>query len=78
VKDQPGVLAQVASLLGQRGIGISSVMQPEDLESTTGTTPLMLMIHDATLGQMKDAVQAIAALDCVAAEPAWMRVETLG
>lgn len=78
VKDQPGVLAQVASLLGQRGIGISSVMQPEDLESTTGTTPLMLMIHDATLGQMKDAVQAIAALDCIVETPAWMRVETLG
>jgi len=78
VKDQPGVLAQVASLLGQRSIGISSVMQPEDLESTTGTTPLMLMIHDATLGQMKDAVQAIAALDCIVETPAWMRVETLG
>lgn len=78
VADEPGVLAQVATVLAQRGIGISSVMQPEDLESTSGTTPLMLMIHDAPLGKVKDAVQAISELSCVREAPAWMRVETLG
>ncbi len=78
VNDQPGVLAQVASVLGARNIGISSVIQPEDLESTSGTTSLVLMIHDATLGQMKEAVQAIQALDAVREKPSCLRVETLG
>lgn len=77
VNDEPGVLARVASVLGERNIGISSVMQPEDLASTTGTTPLILMIHDATVGQLRNAVTAIAGLDCIGEKPVWMRVETL-
>ncbi len=78
VDDQPGVLAKVATALSQRGIGISAVTQPEDLDSTTHTTSLILMIHDAALGDMKSAVAAIEQLDCIREAPMWMRVETLG
>ncbi len=77
VDDVPGVLAQVATALGQRNIGISSMIQPEDLEDTSGSTSLVLMIHDAKLGDMLKALEAIRALDCVRGEPSWMRVETL-
>lgn len=77
VDDQPGVLAQVALALGQRHIGISSVIQPEDLEDTSGSTSLVLMIHDARLADMRSAIEAIAALPVVREPPAWMRVETL-
>ncbi len=35
------------------------------------------MIHDAKLGDMLKALEAIRALDCVRGEPSWMRVETL-
>jgi homoserine dehydrogenase len=76
VNDVPGVLARVAMELGQRGIGISSVMQPEEHEEE-GTIPLVLMIDTAPLGEMQKAVAAIAALDCVRQKPAWLRVETL-
>ncbi len=77
VDDVPGVLAQVATALAQRNIGISSMIQPEDLEDTSGSTSLVLMIHDAKLGDMLKALEAIRALDCVRGEPSWMRVETL-
>lgn len=77
VDDVPGVLAQVAVELGKRGIGISSVLQPEDLESTTGETSLVLMVHDARVGDMKQALDALRSLKCVRGEPTWMRVETL-
>jgi homoserine dehydrogenase len=77
VADQPGVMATVTAVLGQRGIGISSVIQPEDLEDTSGSTCLVLMIHDARLGDVQAAIKAIAALDCVHCEPVWMRVEAL-
>jgi len=77
VADVPGVLAQVAAELGRRHIGISSMIQPEDLEDTSGQTSLVLMIHDARLGDMKEALSAIRALDCVKGDPSWMRVETL-
>jgi homoserine dehydrogenase len=77
VADVPGVLAQVAAELGRRRIGISSMIQPEDLEDTSGQTSLVLMIHDARLGDMKEALSAIRSLDCVKGDPSWMRVETL-
>jgi homoserine dehydrogenase len=77
VDDVPGVLAQVADALGERQIGISSMIQPEDLEDTSGVTSLVLMIHDARLGDMQSAIAAITDLPCVRGKPSWMRVETL-
>jgi homoserine dehydrogenase len=77
VDDVPGVMAQVAAVLGRRQIGISSMIQPEDLEDTSGRTTIVLMIHDARLGDMQAALAEIASLACVREKPSWMRVETL-
>ena len=35
------------------------MIQPEDLEDTSGETSLVLMIHDARLGDMQSAITAI-------------------
>jgi homoserine dehydrogenase len=75
VEDSPGVLAQVATVFGARGIGISSVIQPEDLGGDT--TPLIFMLDDASLRAVREAIRAISELTCVREEPSWMRVETL-
>lgn len=77
VDDVPGVMAQVAAVLGRRQIGISSMIQPEDLEDTSGRTTIVLMIHDARLGDMQAALAEIGGLNCVRENPSWMRVETL-
>lgn len=77
VDDIPGVLSQVSTVLGERNIGISSMIQTEDLEDTSGSTSLVLMIHDARLGDILQALDAITALSCVRDRPSWMRVETL-
>ena len=74
VDDTPGVLAQIAGILGAAGIGISSVIQPEGHDA--GPLPLVLMIHDASHGRTREAVAQIAALACVKAEPALLPVET--
>lgn len=74
VRDTPGVLAQIAGILGEAGIGISSLIQPEGHED--GPLPLVLMLHDATFGRTRDAVARIAALDCVHEEPVLFPVET--
>jgi homoserine dehydrogenase len=67
VIDAPGVLAQVASILGSHQIGISSVIQPEGHEGDA--VPLVLIIHDAPFDRMRSAVQRIQNLDCVKAPP---------
>ncbi|MEO6846440.1 MAG: homoserine dehydrogenase [Chthoniobacterales bacterium] len=74
VADTPGVLAQVANVLGASQIGISSVIQPEWHEE--GPVPLVLIIHDAKFGAVRAAVAEIAKLDCVKKEPVLLNVET--
>jgi len=74
VDDTPGVLAQIAGILGAAGIGISSVIQPEGHDA--GQLPLVLMIHDASYGRTREAVAQISALACVKGEPALLPVET--
>jgi len=76
VEDRPGVLAQVAGILGGLGIGISSVIQPEEHEPES--VPLVLMVHTATHGQIHAAIGKIASLECVKRAPRLMRVETFG
>jgi len=73
VDDKPGVLARIAGVLGEGGIGISSVIQPEASEGELAA--LVLMIHDAPRGRVLSALQKIRGLDCVHDEPALYRVE---
>ena len=73
VEDRPGVIAQIAGILGEQNIGISSILQPEGDEGAT--VPLVLMIHKASNGQMSAALARIGALACVRKEPRMIRVE---
>ena len=74
VEDRPGVIAQIAGILGETNIGISSILQPES-EDEGKLVPLVLMIHRATHAQMCAAVARIAALACVKKTPRLIRVE---
>ncbi len=73
VTDRPGVLARIADILGRLGIGILSVIQPEGRPDEEAC--LVLMLHDTPFARMREACSAIAALDCVNAEPHLMWVE---
>jgi homoserine dehydrogenase len=75
VDDRPGVLAQIAGALGDAGIGILSVIQPET--HCEGLAVLVLMIHDASFGAMQAAAAKIASLACVKDTPALLHVESL-
>ena len=75
VADVPGVVAKVAGALSDHGIGISSIVQPET--EGTAEADLMLMLHAAPYGKMKQASDQIAQLSCVKSTPVLIRVETL-
>ena len=74
VEDRPGVLAQIAGALGEAGIGILSVIQPESHRE--GSAVLVLMIHDASFSAMRAAVEKISLLACVKDTPALLHVES--
>src|SRR5690606_32832018 len=60
VVDRPGVLARISAIFAANRIGISSVLQPEGHEGES--VPLILMLHDAPNGAMRQALAAIARL----------------
>ena len=74
VEDRPGVLAQIAGTLAKADIGILSVIQPEGL--VDGSVPLVLTLHDAPYGPMKQTAEALASLPCVKGQPLLLHMET--
>jgi homoserine dehydrogenase len=67
VDDRPGVIAQIAGILGDLQIGISSILQPESDQGEVAS--LVMMIHRASHAQMAEAVSRISALECVKKAP---------
>ena len=75
-EDRPGVLARIATVLGDRDIGILSVIQPEDHDEETA--PIVLMLHYAPFGVVSEALAEISSMDCIREEPVLLRVEDVG
>lgn len=73
VVDKPGTLARISKILGDSGIGISSVIQPEGHEGTS--VPLILMIHNARDAAMSAALKKIGKLSVIKGSPIMYRVE---
>jgi homoserine dehydrogenase len=76
VKDRPGVLGQIASLLGKHGISISSVIQEEHGSSNepVQTVSLVIMTYDASEGASRRAVEEIERLESIDGPCVRMRV----
>jgi homoserine dehydrogenase len=74
VIDQPGVLAQIATKLGEAQISIASVIQKE-ADPTSKTAELVIMTHEAREASMQEALKAVAALPVVPEIGNFIRVE---
>ena len=61
VADRPGVLADIAGILGGNGISIASVIQ-HNQDGEEGTVPLVIMTHAAPEGAMREAFDIIERL----------------
>ena len=71
--DQPGVLAQVAGILGRYEISIVSVIQKTSRRA--GVVPVVMMTHEAQEGNVQKALAEIDALPVIAAPTHMIRVE---
>jgi homoserine dehydrogenase len=71
--DRPGVLAQVAGVLGRHDISLASVLQKE--RARTEAVPVVMMTHEARERDMRAALAAIDTLPVVAGRTAMIRVE---
>lgn len=73
VEDRPGVLAQVAAVLGRHQIGISAVFQPEGHAGET--VPLVMLLDDAPQAAFRAALTEIEKLPVVGKGSRVIRVE---
>ena len=71
--DKPGVLSQVAGILGQHQISIASVIQKG--RAAVEAVPVVMMTHEARERDMRAALAAIDKLPVVAARTTMIRME---
>lgn len=72
VKDKPGVLAQISSILADRNISIESVIQKG--KSVVNHVPLIIMTHEAREGDMQEAMTLFREMDSVKGDVRLIRV----
>lgn len=75
VRDQPGVLAQIAGIFGVEKIGISSVLQPEG--HGADSVPLVFLLESARESALQKAVTTVQKLPLNRAPARILRVEDL-
>lgn len=73
VLDRPGVLSQIAGVLGNHGISISSVLQKGRKEGQT--VPVVIMTHTATERNVQEALREINRMAFVSEPTTLIRVE---
>jgi homoserine dehydrogenase len=75
VRDEPGVIAQLSTLLGAHGISIRRMVQ--DQSEPGKPVPVVLLTHLAREGSVKVALAGIDALPFVTSPTCYLRVEDI-
>eukprot|EP00119_Amphimedon_queenslandica_P006751 XP_011408008.1 PREDICTED: uncharacterized protein LOC100639883 [Amphimedon queenslandica] len=74
--DRPGVLADIAKILGESGISIEAVVQPEPPKGAS-LAKLVMLTHRVREGQMRAAVAKVEALPVIEGSLTSIRMERL-
>ncbi|MFS4437267.1 homoserine dehydrogenase [Paracoccaceae bacterium GXU_MW_L88] len=75
LEDTPGVLARVATVLGEHGISIDRLMQ--DAHNEDEGAQVLIITHGAPRSALDDALEAIKALPTSLADPVAIRIVQL-
>lgn len=73
VKDQPGVLAKIAGILGKNEISIESMVQPH--RHAAVAVPIVFMTHEAKERNVRAALAEIDQLDVIQEDTLLIRIE---
>ncbi len=75
-KDEPGVLADVTRILGDKGISIEAIIQKEPKGDSVEANVIMLT-HTVVEKHMNQAIQEIESLNTISGEVIRIRMENL-
>jgi len=73
-EDRPGVFAQIASIVGQHGISLSSVLQHEPETGDTSVVPVVITTHRASEGGVSAALSRIERLGVIRKTPVCLEI----
>ena len=78
VTDRPGVIAEIAQILADAGIGISGTNSPIDPNNPDAEfVQLVFLLHTCPFGQLRETLAKIEALECVTERPTVFRIENI-
>ncbi len=78
VTDQPGVIADIATILAKHKIGISGTHSPVDADNPDADfVEMVFLLHKCPFGQLKKALAEVEKLDCLTDRPVVFRIETI-
>ncbi|MGJ8673068.1 homoserine dehydrogenase [Rubritalea sp.] len=78
VQDRPGVIAEIANILANDGIGISGTHSPVDPDNPDKEfRDMVFLLHKCPFGKLRETLIKCEALDCVTSEPVIFRIEKL-
>ncbi len=78
VTDRPGVIAEVAKMLADAGIGISGTHSPVNPESPDADfVDMVFQLHSCRFGLLQETLDEIEKLDCINSAPVVFRIEKL-
>ncbi len=75
-KDEPGVLADVTRILGDKGISIEAIIQKEPADDSSEAV-VILLTHEVLEQQMDEAIEQIEALATISGHVTRIRMERL-
>jgi homoserine dehydrogenase len=73
--DKPGVLASIASSLGNHGISIESMVQTAHQDTDEAPVPIVIKTHEAREGSVQQALEEIDRLDIICEKTIFIRIE---
>ena len=74
IADRPGVLAQIARVLGEMDISIASVIQ-KDADPSTGTAEIVITTHPALEAAVQQSLTMLEGLEVVSSLGNMIRIE---
>ena len=78
VTDRPGVIAEIARVLAEAGIGISGTHSPVHPESPDAEfVDMVFQLHTCPFGLLRQTLERVERLDCVNSSPVVFRIEKL-
>ena len=78
VTDRPGVIAEIATVLAEAGVGISgthSPVNPDDPDAEF--VDMVFLLHATRFGHLRDTLNEVEELESVTERPVVFRIEKL-